>query len=69
MEDGEMLAGDTLIGIPGKRIFPPFAEDLQGLLQSWKLLSELQVNTFHPAHGRSISFSKFMEEYSVVSAQ
>ncbi len=69
MEDGEMLAGDTLIGIPGKRIFPPFAEDLPGLLQSWKLLSELQVSTFHPAHGRSISFSKFNEEYSAVREQ
>jgi glyoxylase-like metal-dependent hydrolase (beta-lactamase superfamily II) len=69
LEDGEMLAGDTLIGIPGKRIFPPFAEDPEALKQSWKMLSGLQVNTFHPAHGRSISFRKFMEEYTVLSGQ
>lgn len=66
MEDGEMLAGDTLMGIPGKKAFPAFAEDLPGLIQSWKMLSEMQVNTFHPAHGRSISFSKFIKEYTVL---
>ena len=64
LEKGEMLAGDTLFGIPGKRIFPPFAEDLAGLEKSWKMISKMKVKTFYPAHGRSISFSKFMEEYS-----
>ncbi len=69
MKDGEMLAGDTLIGIPGKRIFPPFAEDPVGLMKSWEMISEMEVNTFHPAHGRSISFSKFMDEYKGLRAQ
>lgn len=64
LEKGEMLAGDTLFGIPGKRIFPPFAEDLAGLLKSWKMISEMKVKTFYPAHGKSIGFSKFMEEYT-----
>ena len=66
LDKGEMLAGDTLFGIPGKRIFPPFAEDPAGLLNSWKMISEMKVKTFYPAHGRSISFSKFMEEYTVL---
>jgi len=69
MEDGEMLAGDTLMGLAGKRIFPAFAEDLPGLKQSWKLLSEMPVKTFHPAHGRSISFSKFISEFTELSTQ
>ncbi len=63
MERGEMLAGDTLFGIPGKRIFPPFAEDPSGLLNSWKMISEMEVLTFYPGHGRSISYSKFMHEF------
>ena len=41
-----MLAGDTLFGVPGKRIFPPFAEDLAALLRSWKRISEMDVLPF-----------------------
>ncbi|MCP4312584.1 MAG: MBL fold metallo-hydrolase [Bacteroidetes bacterium] len=64
MEDGKMLAGDTLIGLPGKRIFPAFAEDPAGLLLSWGMISEMEVDIFYPAHGRSISKEKFLEEFS-----
>lgn len=64
MEDGEMIAGDTLMGLAGKRIFPAFAEDIPGLMQSWKMLSEMKVKNFHPAHGRTISFRKFLNEFS-----
>ena len=68
MDQGEMLAGDTLFGLPGKRIFPPFAEDPAALLKSWKRISEMEVRTFYPAHGVRISFSKFMREYAALSA-
>ena len=67
LERGEMVAGDTLFGVPGKRIFPPFAEDQPGLLESWKRISTMDVECFYPAHGRSISYSKFMHEYAELS--
>ena len=66
MKRGEMLAGDTLFGVPGKRIFPPFAEDLPALLKSWKRISEMDVHTFYPAHGISISREKFLKEYTAL---
>ncbi|MFO7668493.1 MAG: MBL fold metallo-hydrolase [Bacteroidales bacterium] len=63
MEGGVMMAGDTLFGVPGKRIFPPFAEDRAGLLKSWKMISGLDVKLFYPAHGRSFSHAVFMNEF------
>lgn len=69
MDKGEMLAGDTLFGLPGKRIFPPFAEDELALLKSWKMISELDVHTFYPAHGIRISRDKFMNEFNALSPE
>lgn len=67
LEGGEMLTGDTLVGLAGKRIFPPFAEDPAALMESWKLISSLiskgKVRRFFPAHGASISPERFMAEY------
>lgn len=67
LDGGEMLTGDTLFGVPGKRIFPPFAEDEAELLKSWERLSRMKVSVFYPAHGISISFDKFLKEFAVLS--
>jgi glyoxylase-like metal-dependent hydrolase (beta-lactamase superfamily II) len=66
MGGGEMMAGDTLFGVPGKRIFPPFAEDRSGLLKSWKMISGLAVKHFYPAHGRSLNRAAFLNEFEVL---
>jgi len=63
MEGGELIGGDTLFGVENKQHFPPFAEDLNALLNSWKLIRELPVKTFYPAHGRYFSMDSFMAEY------
>lgn len=69
MNGGEMMTGDTMFGIPGKRIFPPFAEDMQGVLNSWLMISKMDVDTFYPAHGRSIGREKFMNEFKETLSQ
>ena len=63
LENGELISGDTLFGIPGKLHFPPFAENLPALLESWGRIRELPVTRFYPAHGASFSFKRFREEY------
>jgi len=68
MENGVMMAGDTLFGVPGKRIFPPFAEDRAGLLKSWKMISRMDVKVFYPAHGRSLSRASFLNEFELLGA-
>lgn len=66
MEGGELIAGDTLFGVENKQHFPPFAEDLPGLLRSWEVISDLQVKTVYPAHGHLFSFESFLAEYDSV---
>ncbi len=68
MEGGEMLAGDSLFGLAGKRIFPPFAEDPAALIESWKRISTMEVRRFFPAHGASISPERFLEEFVMLDA-
>jgi glyoxylase-like metal-dependent hydrolase (beta-lactamase superfamily II) len=68
MERGEMVAGDTLFGVPGKRIFPPFAEDRAELLRSWEMISRMDVKLFYPAHGRSLGRASFLNELEVLGA-
>lgn len=63
MEGGELLAGDTLFGVPGKQHFPPFAEDLHGLLKSWEIIRSLQFSHAYPAHGRSFTRQHFLDEF------
>ncbi len=63
MEGGELIAGDTLFGVENKQHFPPFAEDLNALVNSWKYIRELPVKTFYPAHGRYFSRDSFLAEY------
>lgn len=59
--EGELLAGDLFFGLEGKEYFPPFAEDIPALLQSWKMVRSLPVKTIYPAHGNRISAEQFHE--------
>jgi len=63
MEGGEMFAGDTMMGIWGKEHFPPFAEDLPALCQSWEQIRNMEVSTIYPAHGIHFSRDSFLMEY------
>ena len=68
MDKGEMITGDTLFGLAGKRIFPPFAEDKAELKKSWKKISEMELEIFYPAHGAPINWDKFMKEFAELSS-
>jgi glyoxylase-like metal-dependent hydrolase (beta-lactamase superfamily II) len=63
MEEGQLIAGDTLFGVANKQHFPPFAEDLPALVETWKRISSMRVKTCYPAHGRHFSFDSFLAEY------
>lgn len=62
--DGEIaLAGDSVIGtIPGSP-FPPFADDVDELMRSWKKLLSTGCQIFLPGHGRPISREQLAAEY------
>lgn len=63
MEGGELIGGDTIFGLEGKQHFPPFAEDLPALLNTWKMIRELRPVQLYPAHGRSFNYDSFMAEF------
>lgn len=63
MEGGELIGGDTLFGVENKQHFPPFAEDLPALVNSWKMIRELPVKTIYPAHGKYFTFNSFLAEF------
>jgi len=63
MDGGELLAGDTFMGIPGKPHFPPFAEDIHSLLNSWERIHSFPLYTIYPAHGIPFSRKHFLDEF------
>lgn len=62
MEGGELLSGDTFFGLAGKLHFPPFAEDIPALLESWQRIREMPVTRIYPAHGHSFPAQQFHRE-------
>ncbi|MFH1121075.1 MAG: MBL fold metallo-hydrolase [Bacteroidota bacterium] len=49
------LVGDTLFGVIPGRCFPPFADNVDELINSWQLLLNTGCRLFLPSHGRSRS--------------
>ncbi len=47
------LVGDTLFGTYPGSCFPPFADHVSDLLESWERLLETGCNLFLPSHGRA----------------
>jgi len=63
MDEGELIAGDTLFGVENKQHFPPFAEDLPALVKSWEMIRKLAIKTIYPAHGKFFTFDSFLAEF------
>jgi hydroxyacylglutathione hydrolase len=62
--DGEIaLAGDSVIGTMPGSPFPPFADDVDELMRSWKKLLHTGCHTFLPGHGKPISREQLVAEY------
>jgi hydroxyacylglutathione hydrolase len=53
------IVGDTLFNIFRKSLFPPFADDPEELLKSWRKLYETGCEHFYPGHGRPFQRDKF----------
>lgn len=61
--DGEIaLVGDAMAHhLPGS-IFPPFGEDRQKILNSWKVLLDTPCRVYLPAHGKAVSRARLEKE-------
>ena len=56
--DKYAFVGDTMFNVFGN-IYPPFASDTKQLANSWKLLKNIDVSYYYPAHGKRITKNKF----------
>lgn len=55
---GEAFVGDLAVNyLPFNLspVFPPFADDPEGLIRSWNMLLEKDARTIYPGHGRPFS--------------
>lgn len=50
-----VFVGDTAFHIWKNSAFPPFADDIQSLFQSWKKLLDSECAYFYPGHGSPFS--------------
>jgi hydroxyacylglutathione hydrolase len=63
IDDEAAFTGDSVIGtIPGSP-FPPFADDVEELLRSWKKLLDTGCHIFLPGHGKPVTREELAADY------
>lgn len=58
----DAVVGDTAFNVFKKSLYPPFADDPEVLLMSWKKLCETGCDRFYPGHGRPFQRDRLMRE-------
>jgi glyoxylase-like metal-dependent hydrolase (beta-lactamase superfamily II) len=58
------IVGDTLFNIFKHSVFPPYANDQEGLLKSWKKLLEIRCEYFYPGHGKPFTRERLQKTYA-----
>ncbi len=58
------ITGDTLFGVFGNSVMPPFADDVSQLLKSWKVLIDSGCKRFLPGHGGEIERELLIKQYN-----
>lgn len=53
------LTGDTLFNMFPNSVYPPFANDEEKLIQSWKKLRMKNCIKYYPGHGKDFDLKKF----------
>lgn len=57
------LVGDTAFGVFSNSAYPPFADDPETMIKSWKKLLETDCSLFLPGHGKPISRKLLEDQY------
>jgi glyoxylase-like metal-dependent hydrolase (beta-lactamase superfamily II) len=62
--DNELAyVGDAMFGVIKNNIFPPFADDVESMIFSWKKLYDTGCQTFYPGHGQKIERALLQKQY------
>lgn len=57
------IAGDCIFGVFPNSAYPPFAEDPETMIESWKKLLKTDCKLFLPGHGKLISRELLKKQY------
>jgi glyoxylase-like metal-dependent hydrolase (beta-lactamase superfamily II) len=63
VDDEIAIVGDTMFGVFGGSVFPPFAENVLQMIQSWGKLLQTNCKVFIPSHGTANSRSLVEKDY------
>jgi hydroxyacylglutathione hydrolase len=63
LDDEIALVGDSMVNAGPWSVFPPFADDVAQLLESWKRLLETGCRIFLPGHGTAITQALLEQRY------
>ena len=63
IEDNHAIVGDTLFNVFKHSVYPPYANDREGLLKSWKKLLEIRCEYFYPGHGKPFARERLQKTY------
>ncbi len=64
IEKDHAIVGDTLFNIFKHSVFPPYANDQEALLKSWKALLEIGCEHFYPGHGKPFTRERLTKTYA-----
>lgn len=69
IDDIAAIAGDSIIGTTPGKPFPPFADDVELLIRSWKKIIDTGCDVFLPGHGKPVSREELIREYEKRAAK
>ncbi|MBK8882122.1 MAG: MBL fold metallo-hydrolase [Bacteroidales bacterium] len=64
VDDEIAIVGDTMFGFFPGGVFPPYANNISQLINSWGLLLETNSRIFLPSHGGSKTRSQLLRSYN-----
>ena len=64
IDDNVAIVGDTMFGIFKWSVFPPYADNIIQMIESWGKLLKTNCHVFIPAHGSANSRSLVQKEYN-----
>jgi glyoxylase-like metal-dependent hydrolase (beta-lactamase superfamily II) len=63
VDDEIAIAGDTIFGVFKNSAYPPFADDPETMIKSWKKLLKNNCKLFLPGHGKPVSRELLEKQY------
>lgn len=64
VDDEIAIVGDTMFGVFGWSVFPPYAEDKELMIKSWGKLLRTKCSNFLPSHGTENSKLLVQKDYN-----